>query len=244
MRVILLAAGMATRLKPLTDTLPKCLLEVAGKSIVSRAVRILADHGLRRFTLVDGHCGDLLRDRLTREFPKEWFEFVRNDVYATTNNAYSLFLARYDCAEPMLLSDADILYEPGVITRLLEDARPNRLALRTRGAVGEEEMKVVVDAAGGVADISKQVPVEVATGESVGLEVFSAAFARRLFETLERRMLVEGRTGEFYEASFVELIRAGEQLFPVDLETLHCMEVDTLEDLEHARRIFGQKAGL
>jgi choline kinase len=91
MRAILLAAGMATRLKPLTDSLPKCLLEVGGRSIVSRAIGILADHGLRRFTLVDGFFGDLLRERLVAEFPAEWFEFVRNDVYATTNNAYSLF---------------------------------------------------------------------------------------------------------------------------------------------------------
>ena len=238
MRAILLAAGMATRLKPLTDSLPKCLLEVGGKSIVSRAVGIMADHGLRRFTLVDGYFGDLLREKLTSEFPAGWFEFVRNEVYSTTNNAYSLFLARYDCQEPMLLSDADILYEPGVVTRLLEDPRPNRLALRTQGGLGEEEMKVAVDGAGCVSDIAKPIPVEAAVGESVGLEVFSAAFAKRLFETLERRMLVEGRTDEYYEASFVELIRAGEQLHPVDLGALRCMEVDTLDDLEHARRIF------
>jgi len=241
MRVILLAAGTATRLKPLTDSLPKCLLEVGGTSIVSRAVRILADHGLRRFTLVDGHCGDLLRQRLTQEFPAKWFDFVRNDVYSTTNNSYSLFLARYDCEEPMLLSDADILYEPRVITRLLEDAHPNRLALRTHGGLGEEEMKVRLDAEGRVTDIAKPIPLEAAAGESVGLEVFSAAFAKRLFQTLERRMLAEGRTNEFYEASFVELIRAGEELYPVDLGELSSMEVDTLEDLEHARRMFAER---
>jgi choline kinase len=239
MRVVLLAAGQATRLRPLTDALPKCLIDVGSSSIIARGIRILADHGVQRFTVVDGFMGDLLRERLVAEFPAAWFTFVRNEPYATTNNAYSLMLARYACDEPMLLSDADILYEPGVITRLLEDPRPNRLALRTRGGVGEEEMKVVLDADGRVRNVAKDVPPATAVGESVGLEVFSADFAAKLFDTLDRRMLKEQRTGEWYEATFVELVERGELIHPVDLGDLRCMEVDTLEDLARARDLFG-----
>jgi len=239
MRVILLAAGQATRLRPLTDALPKCLIEVGSSSIIARSIRILADHGIERFTVIDGFMGDLLRERLRAEFPPAWFTFVRNEPYATTNNAYSLMLARYACDEPMLLSDADILYEPGVVTRLLEDPRPNRLALRTRGGVGEEEMKVVLDAEGRVRNVAKDVPPAAAVGESVGLEVFSADFAAKLFDTLDRRMLQENRTGEWYEATFVELIERGESIHPVDLGDFRCMEVDTLEDLSRARELFG-----
>jgi choline kinase len=239
MRVVLLAAGQATRLRPLTDALPKCLIDVGSSSIIARGIRILADQGIQRFTVVDGFMGDLLRERLRAEFPAAWFTFVRNEPYATTNNAYSLMLARYACDEPMLLSDADILYEPGVITRLLEDPHPNRLALRTRGSIGEEEMKVVLDSHGRVQNVAKDVPAATAVGESVGLEVFSADFAAKLFDALDRRMLKEQRTGEWYEATFVELIERGESVHPVDLGELRCMEVDTLEDLARARDLFG-----
>lgn len=238
MRVILLAAGTATRLRPLTDALPKCLLDIGAESMLSRAIRILSSRGLRRFTIVDGFKSELVRAHVTAEFPAEWFSFVRNEQYATTNNSYSLFLARYGADEPMLLSDADIVYEPAVIDRLLADPNPNRLALRTRGALGDEEMKVVVDADGRVTDIAKNVPPSSAVGESVGLEVFSPSFAERLFATLERRMLAEGRTGEWYEASFVELVKHGEPLTTVDLGSLDCMEVDTIDDLERARHTF------
>jgi choline kinase len=241
MRVVLLAAGRATRLQPLTDALPKCLLDVGGESILSRMLRILAGRGLRRFTIVDGFMGDLLRERVTAEFPREWFTFVRNEVYATTNNSYSLFLARYACDEPMLLSDADILFEPAVIDRLLADSHENRLVLRTRGSVGDEEMKVVLDERGSVQNIAKDVPPSTAAGESVGLELFSERFSARLFSTLERRMLVEERVNEWYEASFVELVQAGELIHPVDIGALESMEVDTLEDLERARKVFGAK---
>ena len=82
MRVILLAAGTATRLRPLTDSLPKCLLPVGAKSILARAVGILADHGLRQFTVVDGYLGELVREALVRDFPAEFFTFVRNERYA------------------------------------------------------------------------------------------------------------------------------------------------------------------
>jgi choline kinase len=238
MRVVLLAAGQATRLRPLTDALPKCLIDVGGQSIIARGIRILADHGVERFTIVDGFMGDLLRERLLAEFPASWFLFVRNSEYSTTNNAYSLMLARYACDEPMLLSDADILYDPGVITRLLEDQRPNRLALRTRGGLGDEEMKVVLDGQGRVQNVAKNVPPATAVGESVGLEVFSADFAKKLFDTLDRRMLKEERVGEWYETTFVELAERGESIHPVDLGELACMEVDTLEDLARAREIF------
>jgi choline kinase len=90
-----------------------------------------------------------------------------------------------------------------------------------------------------VKNVAKDVPPASAVGESVGLEVFSADFARKLFDTLERRMLIEGRIGEWYEATFVELIERGESIHPVQLGDFRCMEVDTLEDLSRARELFG-----
>lgn len=238
---VLLAAGAATRLRPLTDATPKCLLDVGGRSILSRAIATLAEHGVRRVTIVDGFQGDALRAALLAEFPREWFTFVRNELWSTTNNAYSLWLARHVATEPMLLLDSDIVFDPRALARLLEAPYENRLALRTRGGLGEEEMKVELDAAGRVRDIGKTLPVASAAGESVGLEVFSASTANALFDVLDRRMLVERRVGEWYEAAFVELVRRGAAIHPVDLGDLACMEIDTVDDLEAARRVFGRR---
>lgn len=239
MRVVLLAAGRAQRLRPLTDHLPKCLLEVGGRSIVARAVATLAEHGLRDVTVVDGFEGDRLRAALSAEFPASWLHFVRNDDWATTNNAWSLLLARRAEAEPMMLLDADIVFDAAVVAAMLAGRGPSRLALRTQGGVGDEEMKVVLDEAGRVADIGKTLPADRAVGESVGIEIFSAEAARRLFATLERRMKTTDGPNEWYESSFVDMIRAGEEIWPVDLGDLACMEIDTVDDLERARRHFG-----
>jgi choline kinase len=238
MHVILLAAGRAQRLRPLTDHTPKCLLDVGPATILSRALRILSEHGLRRFTIVDGFEGETLRRAVLAEFPAAWFTFVRNEVWETTNNSHSLWLARYPDADPMLLLDSDIVFEPGVVARMLEEGAPNRLALRSKGGVGEEEIKVIVGPDGRITDIGKTMPPHLALGESVGIEVFSADFTARLWQTLERRARDEGGANEWYEASFLELIRQGEVIHPVDLGDLACMEIDTVEDLARARQVF------
>ncbi|MEN8006634.1 MAG: phosphocholine cytidylyltransferase family protein [Candidatus Krumholzibacteriota bacterium] len=237
---MLLAAGQATRLRPLTDNCPKCLLPVGPETILARAIRILASRGLKRFTVVDGFRGDLIREALTTGFPGLDFTFVRNEDFTTTNNAWSLMLACDALAgdEPVFLLDSDIVFEPEVIDRILDGGTANRLGLRTTGGVGDEEMKVRLDPAGRVADLSKEMPPAAAAGESVGLEVFSAPTVTALAGVLDRRMKVENRINEYYEASFVELIQNGSEILPVDLAGLRCMEIDTIEDLDHARREF------
>jgi choline kinase len=235
MRVILLAAGAATRL----NHTPKCLLPVGPRSIVSRTVQLCGDRGLRRFTVVEGFCGDALRAALTSEFPAEWFGFVRNEVYDTTNNAFSLMLARGAEPEAFLLLDCDVLFDPGVLDRLLADPHPNRLCVRNRGELGAEEIKVTLKDDGRLATIGKEGDPRLALGESIGVHLFSADFAASLFPTLERRQLEEKRTNEWYEASFQELIEAGHAIYPVPLDELRSLEVDTAEDLARARETFG-----
>ncbi len=139
----------------------------------------------------------------------------------------------------MLLLDGDIAFAPQVLDRVLDDAHPNRLALRTQGDLGDEEMKVRLDRDGRVIDIAKTIPPAEAAGESMGIEVFSPAFTAKLFAAIERRVRSGAGRDEFYEAAFVELIRGGEAVFPVDLGDLACLEIDTPADLEHARGIFG-----
>ncbi len=238
MRAVLLAAGQATRLRPLTDNLPKCLLTVGGESILARAVRILGERGIRSFTVVDGFCGDMIRQALTTTFPDFKFHFIRNEDFSTTNNAWSLMLADCPAGEPIFLMDSDILFEPAVIDRLLAHKAPNRLGLRTTGSIGHEEMKVSLNSNGRVINLTKEMPISQAAGESVGLEVFSGEFVTELFKVVTRRMKVDGFVNEYYEASFVEMMESGFDVQPVDLGDLVCMEIDTPEDLETASEVF------
>lgn len=238
MQVVLLAAGQATRLRPMTDDRPKCLLEVGGRSILARAVGLLCDRRLDRLTIVDGYRGDMIRQAMATEFPEIAIRFIRNDDFATTNNAWSLMLAECTPDRPLLLLDADIMFEGAVLDRLLAHPAPSRLGLRTEGEIGAEEMKVRLDARGVVVDLSKEMSPAAAAGESVGIEIFSSDFVAALWPVLRRRQMAEGRTSEYYEDAFVELIQAGHQVKAVDLAGLSCREIDTIDDLQAARREF------
>lgn len=242
-RAVLLAAGSAQRLRPLTDALPKCLLPIGDRTILSRAVEILAGWGIREITVVDGFEGGRIRSALASEFPADWFDFVRNEDWATTNNAWSLWLARRPTPGPILLLDADVVFDRDVIPLLLSDGPPNRLALRTRGPLGAEDVKVTLGPDGRVADIGKHLAPESSAGESIGIAHFSAQFTRRMFSVLERRLVREDKIGEWYESTFVELISGGEAIQPVDIGALRAVEVDTAEDLEEARKAFTGAAG-
>jgi len=237
--VLILAAGRATRLRPLTDDRPKCLLEVGGRTIISRAVDLLLARGLERITIVDGYRGDMIRAALTAEFPQAAFRFIRNADHATTNNAWSLHLAADLPPGPLMLLDADIVFAGGVLDLLLAHPAANRLALRTRGGIGDEEMKAALDDEGRVRALGKDLEPSAAAGESVGIEIFGAEFVGALWPVLRRRLLGEQRRNEYYEASFLELIEAGHDVVAIDIGGLPCREIDTPSDLVDARSEFG-----
>lgn len=238
MQAVILAAGEARRLRPLTEKQPKCLLEVTdGTTILDATVKNLLWAGVEELVLVTGFCGEHVRAHMATRYPRLQIRWVHNERFATTNNAYSLWLAREAVRGPFLLLDADILFDRCILAMLLGVKHQDALAVRTAGRWSEEDMKVVLDAQGFVQTISKQVGVESATGESIGIEKFSAQFARALFAELARRIDDGPGVQEFYEASFQAVIDAGMRLYGLDISPLPCVEIDTLEDYRHAREV-------
>ena len=108
MKVIILAAGQGTRLRPLTDDRPKCMVEVNGKSIIERQLDTIRNCGVRDedIAIVTGYCSDVLSNR----FKDTAISFVRNEKFETTNMVYSLM-----CAEKAMESDSDIVVSYGDI---------------------------------------------------------------------------------------------------------------------------------
>jgi choline kinase len=113
MKVIILAAGMGTRLMPHTSDRPKCMVFLGGKSILSYQLQVLKNHGLNDITIVTGHKQEkLIAPGAAR---------VSNDDFATTNMAYSLFCARdvLSQEQEVLVAYADIIYSDSVLDSLL-----------------------------------------------------------------------------------------------------------------------------
>jgi len=91
---LLLAAGTGTRLLPLTKTSPKCLTLVNETSILERLVKNLNQNGFKRLVVVTGHLKNCIRDFLGTRAGNLSIEYVFSPLYKTTNNIYSLWMAK------------------------------------------------------------------------------------------------------------------------------------------------------
>lgn len=123
---LLLAAGTGSRLAPLTDTTPKCLVPVNEISILERLVDALRLHNFKRLVIVVGHQADSIRDFLGTRAGGMEITYITSPVYKTTNNIYSLWLARKEIDEPFLLIESDLVFDPEMLTDMLQ---PDRIAV-------------------------------------------------------------------------------------------------------------------
>ncbi|MDR1421469.1 MAG: aminotransferase class I/II-fold pyridoxal phosphate-dependent enzyme [Coriobacteriales bacterium] len=126
MQAIILAAGMGTRLKALTAHNTKCMVEVNGVTLIERMLGQLDTLGLSRIVLVVGYEADKLKNYLATLNVSTPIVFVENPIYGTTNNIYSLALAKdYLVAEDSLLLESDLIFDDSVLHALVEDPRPS-----------------------------------------------------------------------------------------------------------------------
>ncbi len=241
MKAVILAAGCATRLRPYSDDTPKTLLPVGGVPILRRTITSLLRVGFDQFVIGTGYLEHMVRDAVTSWFPMLDVTFVTNDVFRSTNNAYSLLLTREHVEnDGFILLDGDVVFDIGVIEELLERG-PDSLAVRSVGEIGLEEVKVTADNHDRVLAIGKHVPVRSAMGESVGIELFSAASSKRLFTALHQRVKEQGLVNEYYEASFQQILDEGSTLYGVDIGSMYATEIDTVEDLMAANARLAQR---
>lgn len=233
---VILAAGMAKRLRPLTDERPKCLLTVGQRTLLERTVDGIIAAGISELVVVTGYRAQMIRDFLTSHYPDLTIHFIDNPDYAHNNNIFSLWLTRpYTEGRDFLLLDSDILFDPQIIPAVLS-AEGSALALN-RHELGEEEIKVIVDDQNRVVEISKVCSIEQAIGESVGIEKMEADYSAALFRELEQMIEGEGLIDIFYERAFERLIPQGHTFTVVDSTRYFSIELDTVEDFENAKKL-------
>lgn len=233
---VILAAGMAKRLRPLTDERPKCLLTVGQRTLLQRTVDGIIAAGISELVVVTGYRAQMIRDFLTSHYPDLTIHFIDNPDYAHNNNIFSLWLTRpYTEGRDFLLLDSDILFDPQIIPAVMS-AEGSALALN-RHELGEEEIKVIVDDQNRVVEISKVCSIEQAIGESVGIEKMEADYSAALFRELQQMIEGEGLIDIFYERAFERLIPQGHTFTVVDTTRYFSIELDTVEDFENAKKL-------
>ena len=241
MQAVILAAGQGTRLRPLTDRCPKCLVEVQGKPILQRQLEALSDAGLRECVIVVGYRAAQVRDFFGSRFRNLAITYVENEIFDSTNNIYSLWLARGQITEDLLLLEGDLVFEPGLLIDLLEV--PNRNAAVVdrfqpfmNGTVivahGDRATAMVLGR-----DQPRGFDYESAL-KTVNIYKFSRRAVRDELMSILGDYVSQGLTDRYYEMAISRAISNGSlALHVVPTGTRAWAEVDTQEDLADAEAL-------
>jgi choline kinase len=232
----LLAAGTGTRLQPLTLDAPKCLIEVGGIPILERLVNNLRIQGFRRLVVVLGYLGDCIQEFLEQHANDMRVDYVFNPDYRTTNNIYSLWLARQQIHEPFLLIESDLVFEACMLDDMLY---PDKMAISrilpwmngTTVELGSHGRVTAFRRSGDLYDDARQY-------KSVNLYSLSLPSWNKIEKRLTR-YIMEGRLGEYYEVVFSEMVAERTLCFDaVFFDANQWYEIDTMADLLEAEMLF------
>ncbi len=243
---LLLAAGTGSRLQPLTDDLPKCLTEINETTILERLVRGLQSWEFERLVVVVGHMDDCLRDYLDGLESGLTIDYVSSEKYRTTNNIYSLWEARYAIQEPFVLLECDLIFDDALLGKMLE---PDRIAVSrilpwmNGTTVSLDHSQRVLRFHMGGEQLPETASRKTSTYKTVNMYSFSQPSWQRITQRLEA-FISAGRVNGYYEAVFAEMVVKGDLSFEaVFFDNSRWYEIDTLDDLCEAERLFPSSSG-
>lgn len=235
MKAIILASGMATRLRPLSDKDPKPLTEVGGETILSRIYRSLIDNGVKEIVITTGYLEDKIKKFVKNNFSQLKTDFVFNPKYRETNYIYSMWLARnFLRNSDVLYLHGDSFYDPVLIKKLINF--PHSGALLKKNLVSQKDFNALVE--GGLI-----------TKIGVKIDKKGASFCLPVYKLLQKdwRLWMDKidefvKKGEVncYAENALNEIYDKLKFYPVYFEE-YGMEIDDLEDLENAQSILKTK---
>lgn len=244
MKAVILAAGTGSRLEPLTNTIPKCMVPVAGVPLIDRMIARVDEAGIEDIVVVAGYLHEVLAAHLADSnlAAARHARVVYNERFADWGNFYSLLVARDAIGnDDFIKLDGDVVLDPQLLHRLLQASGTALLALDRRDDLGEEEMKVRVDASGRVVELNKRMEPALAVGESVGVERIGAALCPALFRELAA-MIETNETHEYYERAYERMIiDQGADFGCVDIDSSLWCEIDNAADLEYAHEVVARQ---
>lgn len=242
-KALILAAGTGTRLRPLTDDRPKCMVEVSGKPMLLRCLAQLERSGIKKASIVVGYLEHVIRDAVGERFGSLEIEYVSNPDFATTNNLYSLFLAKPVIDDDILLIEADLLFDDALFSSLMKTADDN-VAVVDQYGPGMDGTVVIARPGTDVAarfvlkrDQPKDFDYAPAL-KTVNVYKLSRAFMLDGFFPEAARWVSESRTDQYYEAVIAALVDKGRPLSVFRMNGLRWSEVDDTDDLARAEKVF------
>ena len=249
-KVIIIAAGLGSRLKGYTENLPKCLLKFGKKTLLQHQIDAYADAGIKRLSIVRGYKKEKVNLKNIK--------YYDNDEYENNNILNSLFYAEKEISGNVIISYSDILFESAIVQRLLESNHDISIVVdidwrgyyvnRKDHPLNEAE-NVIFDANNDVVKIGKiMADKDEVHGEFIGMmklsprgaEIFKSHFNRSK-ELYWNKPFQRAKV--FQKAYITDLLQEMADLGV----SIHCViiekgwkEIDTVEDFKNALKEFNE----
>ena len=239
---------MGSRLRPLTNDKPKCMIKLFNETLIERQIKIFHNHNINDITIVTGYRSEVI------DIPD--VNYVKNENYETTNINERLFCALEPSNSPVLVTYSDIVFEPKIVQQMLEITNDIRLAVRinwkeyyqnrTMHPLSEAENVLIENRR--ILEIRKNISKSLENqqiGEFLGIMLLPPDQRNILLEKYLE--LKQNHVGVFHSSSSLsnayltdmlqEMIDCGATVKPVFIEG-KWFEIDTPEDLKNAEKEF------
>lgn len=246
MQAVILAAGMGKRLKELTNSNTKCMVEVNGITLIERMLIQLDELCLSSIIIVIGYKGDVLKNYIKSLDISTPIIYVNNEIYNKTNNIYSLYLARnYLMKEDTILLESDLIFEKSILTKLMENPYPS-LALVAKYESWMDGTVVTLDENNEITSFLNKRQFDFNNTsdyfKTVNIYKFSKCFSNTHYIPFLEAYSKALGDNEYYEQvlKVITLLEKPE-IKAIKLENECWYEIDDIQDLDIAESIFTSK---
>jgi len=203
MKAIILAAGTGTRLMPLTKNIPKPLLVIGDMSLMERMIKNCISNGIEEFIIVIGHKKDRVIEKTNylRNKYNIQIDIVENKNYSITNTSCSVNVAINEINDDIIIINGDNVIDHRIISGLLNNDE-TCLVVDNYKQLNEESFKIKIEN-NIIIDIGKEIDVNAASGEFIGISKVSKKDLP-IFKTILKELISEN-VQNYYDLTYKEL---------------------------------------
>lgn len=225
MKVILMAAGMGTRISKHIGEIPKSLVDIGnGTTLISHTIEMLQSNNITDISVIVGYKHDLLE----KELQSKNVKIYHNDIYSSTNSIYSLFLAKEElCNEDIILANADVFWESNIL-QLLTKTTQDIVMLSDASRADSGDYFFYTDSKNNITAYGKTLTRENRTCEYVGIAKIKKSFIPQFKERLVN-MIDDGLVNKWWEEILYSFV-GDKNIVSCDVDNKFWAEVDTIED--------------
>ena len=239
MHAIILAAGRGSRLLPLTTDLPKCLLPIGNTTVLGMQLDTLFANGVKTATVITGFNAHMVEAEISARKSGPKVKTLFNPFFQVADNLASCWMARKSMKRDFILINGDTLFTPELLQTILAAPKSDiAVTIDQKGYYDGDDMKVTLDGTR-LTQIGKTLPLTETHGESIGMLRFMNEGSKIFRGELNRLMRTRDGTKSWFLSAIHGLAQSGQHINTINIKGADWSELDTPEDYEVCRQLFG-----